>query len=106
MNIQKKENYTLVSIDEASFGMLTESIDTLKDNHLVVQVSENLNMDEVKISLFLNLSTDFKSNGMSFVVVKSGVDIDEFPETLNITPTLQEAEDIMEMEAIERDLGF
>ena len=34
------------------------------------------------------------------------IDIDDFPESINIVPTLQEAKDIMEMEAIERDLGF
>ena len=43
---------------------------------------------------------------MSFVVIKSGINIDDFPESVNIVPTLQEAEDILEMEAIERDLGF
>jgi hypothetical protein len=43
---------------------------------------------------------------MSFVMVKPNIDIDDFPETLNIVPTLQEAEDVLEMEAIERDLGF
>ena len=29
-----------------------------------------------------------------------------FAESINIVPTLQEAEDILEMEAIERSLGF
>ncbi len=105
MNIQKKENYTLASID-ASFEDFTQGLDDLKSNHLVVEVSENLNIDDAIISLFLELATSFKQNGMSFVVVKSGIDIDDFPENLNIVPTLQEAEDVLEMEAIERDLGF
>ena len=70
------------------------------------EVSENLNIDDAIISLLLEVAASFKQNGMSFVVVKSGIDIDDFPETLNIVPTLQEAEDVLEMEAIERDLGF
>ena len=105
MNIQKKESYTLASIG-TSFDELTAELDDLKSNHLVVEVSENLNIDDTIISLFLELATSFKQNGMSFVVVKSGIDIDDFPENLNIVPTLQEAEDVLEMEAIERDLGF
>lgn len=105
MKTQKKENYTLTSID-VSFEEFKDDLDTLKSDHLVLEVSENLNIDETIISLFLELTTDFKQNGMSFVVVKSGIDIDDFPETLNIVPTLQEAEDVLEMEAIERDLGF
>jgi hypothetical protein len=105
MHIQKKDNYTLVGVD-TSFDEFKEGIDALKSNHLVLEVSENLNIDDAIISLFLELATDFKQNGMSFVMVKPNIDIDDFPETLNIVPTLQEAEDVLEMEAIERDLGF
>ena len=43
---------------------------------------------------------------MSFVVICNGIDIDDVPDEINVVPTLQEAEDVLEMEAIERDLGF
>lgn len=106
MEISQKENYTLARIDQTTHDQLEQQWEGLKTNHLVVEVSENLNIDNSKISLFLNIASDFKTNGMSFVVIKSGIDIDDFPENLNIVPTLQEAEDVLEMEAIERDLGF
>jgi hypothetical protein len=105
MEIQKKEAYTLVKI-ESSLEAFKAQWKDFQSNHLIVEVSENLNINESEISLLLEISTTFKQNGMSFVVVKSGIDIDNFPETLNIVPTLQEAEDVLEMEAIERDLGF
>jgi len=53
---------------------------------------------------FLEAAKIQKINNKSFIVVKNGIDIDKIPELLNITPTLGEAEDILEMEAIERDL--
>ena len=106
MDIKKKDSYTLVNVDSNSFSEFTDKIDSLKSNHLVLEVSENLNIGESEISVLLNFALDFKENGMSFVVIKSGIDIDDFPESLNIVPTLQEAEDVLEMEAIERDLGF
>jgi len=53
---------------------------------------------------FLEVTKIQKTNNKSFVVVKNGIDIDKISELLNITPTLVEAEDILEMEAIERDL--
>lgn len=106
MKIQEGDAYNLVSIDGSSFEVFTSNISSFQSHHLVIEVSENLNIDENKISLLLDLSAQFKENGMSFVLIKSGIDIDDFPETLNIVPTLQEAEDILEMEAIERDLGF
>ncbi|MFD2566173.1 hypothetical protein [Pseudotenacibaculum haliotis] len=106
MEIQQKDKYTLVRIDASTQDQFEQKWEGLKTNHLVVEVSENLNIDNSKISLFLNIASDLKVNGMSFVVIKSGIDIDDFPENLNIVPTLQEAEDVLEMEAIERDLGF
>jgi len=105
MHYQKKDNYTLVDVEHTS-DKLKHNLIALNSNHLVVEVSENLNIDDEIISLFLEVATNFKQNGMSFVVIKSGIDIDDFPENLNIVPTLQEAEDVLEMEAIERDLGF
>ena len=42
----------------------------------------------------------------SFVIVATNVSIDEIDEKLIVVPTLQEARDIIEMEEIERDLGF
>lgn len=106
MEVSKNENYTIVAVDESVFFEFQEKVSDLKSNHLLLQVSDNLNIDSGKISLFLDIALDFKANGMSFVVIKSGIDIDDFPENLNIVPTVQEAEDILEMEAIERDLGF
>lgn len=105
MNLQEKENYNLLHLSD-SLADLEANLAALGSNHLVVEVSENLNIEDSKISVLLNIASSFKENGMSFVVIKSGIDIDDFPETLNIVPTLQEAEDVMEMEAIERDLGF
>ena len=105
MKILKKDGYNLVKLD-SSFDTFEKQWKELQSTHLVLEVSENLNIDQSKISLLLTVSASCKENGMSFVVVKSGIDIDDFPETLAIVPTQQEAEDVLEMEAIERDLGF
>lgn len=96
----------MVSVNEVSLNDFTQDWKSLLTDHLILEVSENINIDDTIISLFLSVASDFKQNGMSFVVIKSGIDIDDFPESINIVPTLQEAEDILEMEAIERDLGF
>ncbi|MGK0448376.1 MAG: hypothetical protein ACJA2M_002166 [Polaribacter sp.] len=36
----------------------------------------------------------------------NNINIHDFPENFNIVPSLIEAEDILEMEAMERELGF
>ena len=47
-----------------------------------------------------------QQNGTSFAIVNNNIDVDKFPEWFNIVPTLVEAEDVLEMEAIQRDLGL
>ena len=54
----------------------------------------------------MDIADQKKENGTSFVVVNSEIDVDDFPDNFNIVPTLREAEDVLEMEAIERELGF
>lgn len=75
-------------------------------NHIILQLSENLNTTVNNLSLFLDIADVYRNNGMSFVIICSEIDIDEIPDEINVAPTLIEAEDILEMEAIERDLGF
>lgn len=99
-------NYTLVKLDRLSLESLINNSKELAIQHTVIQLSKDSLLSQDKISFFLSLSKKFRKNGMSFVVVHEGIDIDDFPDKLNIVPTLQEAEDVLEMEAIERDLGF
>ncbi|SDR77455.1 hypothetical protein SAMN05216503_0848 [Polaribacter sp. KT25b] len=108
MIIEKKENYTLITSDENSFlDFYTTFLKKEKDFnevHLVLQISNEIKTTKEEISLFLNNIK--KKNSKSFVIVYNNVDIDDLPEDLNIVPTLTEAEDVLEMEAIERELGF
>jgi len=39
-------------------------------------------------------------------LVCNAIDLDDTPEEIVVVPTLQEAFDIIEMEEMERDLGF
>ena len=104
MEVSEKNHYTLVKLQESSFDEFEKRFTEINSNHIIVTLSEDLNMSKKNISFFLETAKIQKINNKSFVVVKSGIDIDEIPELLNITPTLGEAEDILEMEAIERDL--
>lgn len=108
MLIKKNQNYTLISSEEnissefyASFLKVEKE---LKSEHLIIKVAKNYTKEN--LLLFLDISTKKKENNTSFVIVNKSVNVDDFPEYFNIVPTLQEAEDVLEMEAIERELGF
>lgn len=110
MQIEKKSTYTLIASTEKEFANFYDSflknVVTFKKEHLVLQISEDINITNEDFLLFLDIAEEKKENGTSFVVICTTVDVDDFPETFNIVPTLLEAEDILEMEAIERELGF
>jgi hypothetical protein len=106
MIIEKKENYTLISSDENSFSNFYASFlkkqKEFEKEHLVVQISDNIIITKEDFLLFL----EYCNKKTSFVIVNHFEYIDDLPENLNVVPTLIEAEDILEMEAIERALGF
>jgi len=110
MNIQQKENYTLFT---SQSSVLSEVLNTLSEalqkhtrENIVLQISDNLNITVNNFSVFLNIASEKKANKTSFVLIIKSLNIDDLPEEINIVPTLQEAEDILEMENIERELGF
>jgi hypothetical protein len=108
MQTKKKSNYLLITPDESSFSEFYTAFleKEITKNHLIIQFSDVFNITKKKLSLFLDFARSKKEDGTSFVIVTTEVDVDDFPETFNIVPTLLEAEDIIEMEIIERELGF
>jgi hypothetical protein len=110
MKIKEATNYTLITSDENSLTefqkSVFEKINDFETAHLILQISEDINIENTEFLLFLSVAEQKRENGTSFVIVNTTVDADDYPENLNIVPTLQEAEDILEMETIERALGF
>lgn len=58
------------------------------------------------VKLFSALSKVHRKGKKSFVLVALDLDYNAVSAQLHVVPSLQEAHDIIEMEEIERDLGF
>jgi hypothetical protein len=110
MQIEKKENYSLIVSEETDFNSFFKNFktenDILSKNNIVISFLDSFQPNTKEINSFLDIAAKRKENGCSFVLVIDNISIDDFPETLNIVPTITEAEDIIEMEDIERELGF
>ncbi|WP_111708089.1 ribonuclease Z [Lutibacter citreus] len=110
MKIIKENKYTLIKPLNNSLENFLKNIENelskFKDEHLILDISEIINTKLEELLLFLNISKLHKENGTSFVIIFDGIDIDEVPDELNIVPTFTEAIDILEMDSIERELGF
>ena len=111
MKIEVLENLIILADDQGSF---TDFVPFLSNQVRVHYQGKNLVIDLMKythISLeelleLLPLSNEHRGNGNSFILVNAAVNPDDIPDELLVVPTLQEAKDIVEMEEIERDLGF
>lgn len=110
MEIVKKDTFFLVTSKESSFETFFNEFEKnyteLKENHVVIQISSENNFDEENILVFLKYADLQQQNNKSFIVVCNDVNVDNFPESFNIVPTIVEAKDVIEMEDIQRDLGF
>src|SRR5690606_2367858 len=84
-------------------GKLTAEYAQFKDKNLIVDLSGKNTSD---VQLCDSLSEKHRNNKKYFVLVMNHADIDDLEDDIIIVPTLQEAHDVIEMEEIERDLGF
>ena len=110
MLIDRSENITLVTQEKASIPemvhKLTDIYEEIKTDNIIINLISLNGISVQDIIEFLKLSNDHRAAKCSFVIVADKIDLDEVPDELIVVPTLQEAYDIIEMEEIERDLGF
>lgn len=117
MVINKTDSYYRISPSEKEqvsdnldfekfFNSFVEKNTNFKKTNVILDFSGLINIDLDKILLFSPLSESHRHNDKSFVIVCEGIAYDELPDELIAVPTFKEAEDIIEIEDIERDLGI
>ncbi len=94
--IQKKDIKSL-SVFKHSF--LTDKYHLIFDLSLLRKVSAEL------LAYLTELSQEIKPE-RSFIIVIPDSDADDYDENFVVVPTFEEALDVLELEAIERELGF
>lgn len=110
MTTKQKELYTLLK-DEgnqlfAYIDFLQKEGDGLKEQNLILDLEDLNDLEAGQLNDLLPFSNAHREKGKSLVVVTNAVAIEEIPEELSAAPTIGEAEDLIQMEEIERDLGF
>ena len=110
MIFDKDGNTSIVYQENSSITTFLENLNEaytkVKDDNLILNLFSFEKLTSGDVLEFLELSNKHKENGKSFVIVTNKVAYDQVPEEIMVTPTLQEAKDIIEMEEIERDLGL
>lgn len=77
-----------------------------KGQNVVLNLLGYESLELPQLLLFLKTSNLHRKTKQSFIIVNDAMEIDDIPVEMVVVPTLQEAADIIEMEEIERDLGF
>lgn len=85
---------------------ITQQYKTFEPLNMIVDLSRHIDLSINDIKQFSLLSKQHKKVKKSFVIVVSNLDYNAIPDQLTVVPSLLEANDIIEMEEIERDLGF
>ena len=93
--------------DLASFLVkVTQQYKTFEKHNIVIDLLMYKELSANDIKLFMPLSKQHKKAKKSFIVVTSDFDFNAVSDKLIVVPSLLEAHDIIEMDEIERDLGF
>ena len=104
------EKYTLLQDDHDGVcdfaNFLTRIHDKFNDVNLIIDILKYDKMNLQDLLCFLTLSNTHRALKKSLILVNAAISPEEIPDELLVVPTLQEAEDVIEMEEIERDLGF
>lgn len=116
--IDTKEKFTVLSLLDPSLSsnLVPELNDLIKKlgmtspKNLVVNLTAVKHWELAIMELFAQLQEAFYDNNTSFVLcclsedLQNALDLTEFGEVMNLTPTESEAWDIVQMEEIEREL--
>ncbi len=110
MKIEEKGHTRIVrdpQNDSAALLMkITHEYKSFEDRNLILDLSGDKNLTAKGLSQFSALARMHKKNRKSLVIVAPGLDFTAVPHAVNAVPTLREAHDLIEMDEIERDLGF
>ena len=111
MKIENYEDYVVLADekdDAADFASFLEYQipNKFKGQNVVLNLLDYDQLELPQLLLFLKVSNIHRKTKHSFVIVNDAINPDDIPYEMIVVPTLQEAEDIIQMEAIERDLGF
>lgn len=109
MKKKEKENYIILEREndvESFVVSIGQQLNDFKEDNLVVNLLDEKELSLDQLLSILPISEKHREGKKSFVVVNDLVNLNDVPEELHVVPTLGEAEDLIQMEEIERDLGF
>jgi hypothetical protein len=110
MIIDQDGTISIITQEKATIVELVKKIQTLypkfKNNNIILSLSSLNKLGLQDIVEFLEISNTHRATNQTFVIFSDKIDAELVPDEIVVVPTIQEAYDIIEMDEMERDLGF
>jgi len=110
MKVEDKGHTTIIRDTQGNTHALLEKIaheqSKFASRNLILDLSHDKSLDLKTLAHFRALSKEHRKGKRSFVIVADSIDFSAVPADIVVVPTLLEAHDVIELEEIERDLGF
>jgi hypothetical protein len=110
MKVATKGHTIIIKDTEGDIVAFLEKINnqynSFKEHNLILDISHDKSVDVKSIKIFSDLAKMHKKEKKSLVLVAENIDYNKVPVSIIVVPTQLEAHDMIEMDEIERDLGF
>lgn len=110
MKVDQKGHTTIIKDTqnnvEAFVGKITNQYNVFQNQNLILDVSHDASISNTNLAHFKELAKKHKAAKKSLVIVAQDINFDQTPGYLVVVPSVLEAHDMIEMDEIERDLGF
>ena len=110
MKVEQKGHTTTIRNTQYNtadfYQKLNHEYTSYKSKNLIIDLSHDKAVTMNDIKLFIEMAKIHNKGKKSLVLVTDAINLNDVPSKLIVVPTLLEAHDIIEMEEIERDLGF
>ena len=107
MIINQHNSTVIITQDKTGSSEFLKKLSVLheryKENDIILELKDTPLASK---DALVSLSEMHRQLNYSFVVVSTHLNPDDFQDDLTLVPTLQEAHDYIEMELMQRDLGF
>lgn len=110
MKVEQKGHTTIIRNTQGNTAdfqaKVAHEYNSYKSQNLILDLSLDKNIVMSDIKSFIDIAKKHKAEKKSLVLVTDSIDFNAVPVSLTVVPTLLEAHDMIEMDEIERDLGF
>lgn len=110
MKVTTKGHTIVIKDTEGNIVDFLEKINSqynsFKQYNLILDISHDKSVDVKSLKIFSDLIKTHKKGKKSLVFIVQDIDFNKIPASIVVVPTQLEAHDLIEMDEIERDLGF